>query len=746
MIRQSDLLAWLKNVDRDDAHLVGEKAANLGELIQNNFPVPTGFVLTSYAYVQFLKENKLEKPIAHLLNSINYSDPNSIKQVSFHIRRHITSAPFSSETTKQIFSYYEKLDIKIDQPRVAVRTSPIGISHSMPSSVVPHDSLLNINGESVLIHAIREVWASLYDAHAIHYRHTHQIKSEIKTAIIIQKMIDADFSGVVFTSHPVNGDKNAMIIEAIYGLGEHLKNKTVKPDQYVLNKQENIILFKKVQTQDTMLVKAAHQNKEVSINKKLQSIQKISDSAVYTISEVAKKLEKHYFFPQDIEWSIQNNQLFITEIQPLREIYKSNSDEKLELKKPFAQSISSLLIGEPGSPGVGVGKVKILSKLSDTNSVTPEHIIVVTDTTKEYEQAVRRSSGVIVEKGGKSSHTARIARQYGIPAVIGVSNAKKLLRPDMVITVKGNTGEVLKGNIKLASPYNAAPISNKKLNTNVYVSLTKFNANDQINALPHSGIASISMDSLIVQYGTHPKKVLHDKKLADFTSFIGKELGRIAKNEYPKSVICTLSQQYSADFRSLSGGKDYEPQKEINPLLGYRGSYRHINDPRLLELELSVIKSVRAFGYNNLYIAIPYTRSLKEFELMKKYIHNAGFRRGVNFKVWLTCATPTNAIHISKYIDSGVDGIIIDANTLSQLMNGIDRSNENVHHSFNDLEESVLEIYKHVTTISKKSKIPVIFNAEHLSLSPDLVEKVIEWGISGISTDPDTVYQLIQYL
>jgi pyruvate,water dikinase len=744
MVRQTDAIVWLKDVDRDDSHLVGEKAANLGELIQNKFPVPLGFVITSTAYAQFLRENKLEKPISHLLNSINYSDPNSIKQVSFHIKRLISSANFLPEISKQIFKYYEKLDPKSSHPRVAIRTSIIGIHSAMPSSIVPHDSLLNIEGESVLAHAIREVWASVYDADAIHYRHTQGKPHDIKTAIIIQKMINADISGLLFTSHPISGDKKTIVIEAVYGLGEYLKHPGVKPDQYLVNKSDNTITLKKIYSQHTMLVKGTVQNKEVSIHKKHTDQQKLPDTTIQIIAELAKRIENHYFFPQDAEWSIENKELYITETQPLRTSQNKDVLNEKPAPQKLQPTIKSLLVGEPASPGVGVGKIKILSKVSDCDTVRPGDVIVVQDTNKKFESAMRRSSAIIAEKGTRSSHTAFTARQFGIPAVVGVSQAKSILKNDMVVTVKGNTGEILQGNIKIASTYSPLESSEKKLKTNIYLSLTELK-NNRIHTLPYDSMI-LPIDIVLSHYGIHPKKALHDKKDSELTTFFVKEIGVIAKSSYPQNLICFLSEMSIGQFRSLIGGKEYEPSTENDSLIGYRGSYRHINDPRLIQMELGILKSVRSFGYNNLHIGIPFTRTYKEFELMKKYIHNAGFRRSTTCKIWYKCSTPSNVYQLTQIIDSGIDGIVIDAAILSQLVTGFSRENEHIAHALVELDSGVLELYKQIIVIGKKNKIPVIFDAKSISLSPDLIKKVLQWGVTNLSTTAEQLHQVRQQI
>lgn len=743
MVRQSDLVVWLKDVDREDIHLVGEKSANIGEMIQNKFPVPPGFVITAAAYTFFIRENKLEKPISHLLHSINYNDPNSIAQVSRHIKNLLTSAPFPQELSKQIFRYYERLDPKKANPSVAVRTSILAKHTAMPSSVIPHDSLLNIHGESSVAHAIREVWSTLYDANALQYRHHHNEREDaMKTALIIQEMIDSDKSGVAFTVHPFTGDKRTLIIEAIFGLGDHLKNKGVIPDQYILTKEPLLISDKKISSQRTLLVNAKLQYKEVAVQKKAQNSQKLSDDQILAVAEMAKKLEKHYFYPQDIEWSIEGGKLYIIETRPF--MLKENRPIETPQTSPklFSQShsVSTLLIGEPGSPGIGVGPIKIVNKISEVNSFLPGEVFVAKSTSAMHEPAMRRASAIIVEEGGRSSHTTYMARQFGVPAVIEVPNARKVLKNGLVVTVKGSSGEVLKGNLKLLTKYSPNSSDAVATKTSVYVEIDNTAHTERILSLPVKGVGDLSADTVIKSYGIHPKKVLHDKKTQEYTSFLAKEVGKVAKMVYPNPLIFSLSNGSTNMYRGLQGGRDFEPAQEENQISGYRGSFRHISDPRMLELELSVIRSVRSFGYNNVHIRVPFVRSVREFENMKQLIHKAGFRRSATCAIWMTCATPGNVLELDDYIRSGLDGVFIDAAILSHLITGYDRNNSEVAPGVNDMDSAVLQIYEQILSQCKKKKISVIFNGSNISLTHDLLEKLVEWNVQIISVLPESVH------
>lgn len=743
MVRQSDLVVWLEDIEREDIYLVGEKSAHLGEIIQSKFPVPRGFVLTIPAYTFFLKENKLQKPIAHLLNSINYNDPSSVRQVSGYIKKLIMSAPFPQNLSNQIFRWYDRIDTKTN-PLVAVRTSVLTHHAGILSSAVPYDAQLNVQGDAAVANAIREIWATMFDAKILQYCHTHkQSPTDLTTAVIVQKMIDAQSSGIVFTVHPTTGEKNTIIIEAIAGLGEYLKNKGVKPDQYTISKNDLSITDKRVAHQEEMLIRSAGKSKQIKLAKKSKSLQKVSDKDIVSLAEYAKKIEQYYFFPQDIEWAIENGQIYIIETKPLTAGYDFKPKETV--KPSFSHTVRPLLIGEGASPGIGVGFVKIVTKQSDIEKFRTGDVLVAKSTSPIFEPAMRRASAIIVENPLKNSHTAFSGRKFGVPTVIGVPNAYTSLKSGALVTVKGNSGEILKGNLKLVSSYKPHQ-EEIQIKTKVYISVTNLKTVQKSLSLPIDGVGSLSMDTILQTYGVHPKKIIHDKKTHEFLTFAMKEIASVAKAVYPKQVLFSLSDFDTRAYRSLQGGREYEPFSEKNNLLGYRGSFRYLSDPRVLQQELSLLTTLRASGYNNIQITIPYVRSVKEFTQMRSCIYKAGFKRSSTCKVWMTCATPANIYQLEEYVKEGLDGIILDADTLSQLITGYDRHNTELLYTIHDFNPIILSHYEMAINICKKHSIPAVFDATGISLTPDLTQKLVQWGIRAVNVIPESVYQVKEYL
>ena len=353
-------VVWFSEVDKEDIALVGGKGANLGEMAKADFPVPDGFITTAYAYFNFLKENNLEKKINHLVNTINFEEPHSLKQVSSHIKREIMSGVFSDDFKVEIYKYYKKLGGTLSDPLVAVRSSATAEDLPDASFAGQQETYLNVKGESNLILSIKKCWASLFEERAIFYRHENRFDhTKVGIAVVVQKMIASDKSGVMFTIDPVTNDKTKIVIEAIYGLGELIVQGKVTPDHFEVSKDKDKIEFKQINSQNVMLKKIGSENKEVGVSFLSKKRQKISDDEILKLYELGKKLEKHYFFPQDVEWAIENEKVYIVQTRPITTTNKKRKKEPLSVKNLGAP----ILKGDGASFGIATGHVRILEIL-----------------------------------------------------------------------------------------------------------------------------------------------------------------------------------------------------------------------------------------------------------------------------------------------------------------------------------------------------------------------------------------------
>ena len=731
-------ILWFNEVGKEDIPSVGGKGANLGEMTQAGFPVPNGFIVSAFAYFQFLKENNLTTKINHLLGTVNFEKPESLQQVSAHIKKLIVHEPMNDELIQTIFNSYEKLSGPLSDALVAVRSSATAEDLPGASFAGQQETFLNVHGDSNLILNIREAWASLFEPRAIFYRHEQKFDHfRVGIAIVVQKMIESDKSGIMFTIDPVTNDKTKVVIEAIYGLGEMIVQGKVTPDHYEVNKADLKIKQKQLATQKSKLVKAKGTNKEVTLSEKEGKKQKISDNLIIDLAVLGKKLERHYYFPQDIEWAVLDNKPYIVQTRPITTI----STHKIEDQSEQTKQLPLLLKGAPASPGLASGPVKIVKTVSDMNKMLPGDVMVAPQTNPDFVPGMKKAVAIVTDSGGRTSHAAIVSRELGIPAVVGTEHATETLKNDMVITVNGATGEVFKGGITKSQPITQAivPTNHIKTATRVYVNLAQPELAEKV-ALQHvDGIGLLRAEFIMANIGTHPKKLIHDGKKEVFVHTLADALEKFCSAFNPRPVVYRASDFKTNEYRGLIGGKEYEPV-ESNPMLGYRGAFRYMHDPEVFKLELDAIKLVRnKKNLKNLSLMIPFVRTVKELQEVKKILMKNDLHRSPSFKLWMMVEIPSNIILLDKFIEEGIDGISIGSNDLTMLILGTDRDNSEVAQEYDEQNEAVLWALEHAIKTAHKYKITSSICGQAPSLYPKLVEKLVQWGVTSVSVTPDTI-------
>lgn len=723
MVKPGAYVAWLKDLERDDIHLVGGKAANIGEMIQANLPVPIGFAVTTTAYTDFLRANNLEKKIDHLIGTVNFNDPNSLLQISRTIKKLVNTAPIPDEITRQIFTMYGRLDAKIHDPLVAIRSSLLSDTN------MPSESYLNIKGEAALMAKIREVWSQLFDVQEISSRqHGHTNRINGKIALVVQKMIQSEASGILFTIDPLTNNKNKVIINAIFGLGEYLEEGLTLPDLYEVDKKRLEIMNKQVVLQDTMLTKARTENKVVSVPKKFIRSQKISDDDIITLTQIAKQLEKHYFFPQDCEWAKEGGKIFVVET---KQITTTGIQEKP--KKGFSDiPLKALAIGEPIRRGIGIGPIRILQSVKDMKTVMRGDVIVLKQIASEYIPVLRKGAALICESNVRNAQIAQLFRELEIPTVIGVSRVRKILSNGMVVSVNGRTGEIIRGHLNRKDSFFPESVL-LPTKTKVFVTLDSTRLLEMVSSCISDGVGILKADCLIQEFGMHPKRIVHEKSGDLFVDAISDSVMRVCRSIYPNPVFYRFSDMDTDEYRKLSGGRDFE-LSESNPLLGYHGAYRHIHDPKVFELELKAIHNVRdRSGLNNLNLIIPSVRSVRELEQIKQLINDFGMRRSSTFQLYASCSTPANLFMLGDFIRKGIDGVSIDVDILATLLTGTDIKNDEVLPAFEHNNQALLWALEKAITECKTNGVAAIVHSSILSLNSDLIERLVDWGVTAVS-------------
>lgn len=745
MVRPHDLVVSLDDIDRDDSRYVGGKAANLGEMIQAKFPVPPGFAITSATYRHFLNENGLEKKMERLIAAINFENDNSLNQVSQELKKTIRSGKISEKLADEIFTYYDKLG---RNTFVAIRSSATGEDSKEASYAGQNGTFLNIRGEAVLADKIRDAWASLFAPRSIFYRHERR-RSDTKSgiALIVQKMVESDASGVIFTVDPITEDKSKVIIEAIFGLGEYIVQGKVTPDHYEVDKKTLQIIKKSKNTQLVMLRKVGGHNREVKVPLLKRNRQKISDNEIIELAKLALAIEKHYYFPQDIEWAKEKNKIYVVQTRPITTLggnRNSNQKGKIQEEDPkkfvFGNlNLKVLMIGEGASPGIAYGPVRKVRSAKELSKVKQGDVLVAPSTDPDYVTAMKKSSAIVTETGGRTSHAAIITREFGIPSVVGVHGVLSKLKDNEIVTVNGKTGEIYRGALIRSQNTNTDKFSSLKTATKVLVNLAEPELANEIASMNVDGVGLLRAEFMLAQIGVHPKKIIHDKKKKEFINKLTEGIATICEAFYPRPVLYRATDFKTNEYKNLKGGRHFEPD-EPNPSLGFRGTFRYIHDPQVFKLELEAIKVVREkLHLNNLSLMLPFIRTVKELEKAKQIIAGEGIRRSGTFKLFMMAEVPSNIILIDEFIKAGVDGVSIGSNDLTMLLMGIDRDNQEVATEFDERNPAVLWAIKRVIDACKKNKIPISICGAAPSVFPSLIEDLVKWGIDSISVFPDAV-------
>lgn len=749
MGKASKYIMWFSEIDKEDIALVGGKGANLGEMYTFNVPVPNGFVVTSKAYFDFLSANDLKGRIQKELKSLSLSDPQSLNMVSQRVERLIIGGKIPPDLAKEIINNYLKLGGLLSFARVAVRSSATAEDLPTASFAGQQKSFLNVSGEANVLTAVKECWASLFEARAIFYRQEKGFDHfKVGIAVPIQEMVPAEISGVMFTVDPISNLKNRIVIEAIYGLGEYIVQGIVTPDTYVVDKNTLEILHREIAKQEIQLTFAKGVNKKTDVPKSIQTRRKLKDSQIIELAKVGKRIHQHYFYPQDIEWTLWKGKFKIVQTRPITTL---NVDTTAEEKSMADHLVSRkpILVGQPASPGIASGPVQIIKTAREICKVAKGDILVTEMTTPEFVPAMKKVSAIIADSGGQTSHAAIVSRELGIPCIVGAKTATTFLKNEQIITVNGSNGKVYQGGMletkfpkpsltKISAVKRLSSTELVKTATKIYVNLGEPELAKEVSARNVDGIGLLRAEFLVAQIGSHPKKIIKDRKSHMFIDRLSIDIKTFCESFYPKPVIYRALDFKTNEYQNLVGGKAYEPQEE-NPFIGYRGAFRYLADPSVFELELEAIKKVRTkYKMDNLSLMIPFCRTPRELTEVKRIVVGNGLSRTSSFKLWLMVEIPSNVVLLPEFIKVGIDGVSIGSNDLTMLTLGVDRDNSQLSGVFNELDPAVLWMIETTIKTCLKNKITCSICGQAAS-NADLLDKLVQWGITSVSVNPDAI-------
>jgi len=726
------VVVWFNEVTKKDIPLVGGKGANLGEMTNAGIPVPPGFIVTAATYFDFMEKADLTDKIRTLLEPLDVHDSKQLQEIAAKVQELITDADIPPEIAVEIEQAY----IKMGKGLVAVRSSATAEDLPEASFAGQQATFLNVQGEKEVVTAVQECWASLFGARAIFYRQEQGFEHfKVGIAVPVQKMVQSEAAGVMFTIEPTSSDRSKIVVEAVLGLGEMIVSGDVTPDHYLISKDSMSIVNKEIKKQEWKLVlsesgKTKNTNIKIDLTPEEQASQKITDKDILFLANIGKRLEDHYQSAQDVEWAKEKGELFIVQTRPVTTIKKAAAVTQ-EVKAPV------LLSGSPASPGIASGPVKLVPDPSQIDKVLKGDILVAEMTTPDFVPAMKRAAAIVTDRGGRTAHAAIVSRELGIPCIVGSEGATATLKDGQMITVDGSSGKVYDGRIKIVVAAKIRAKKNIKTKTKLLVNLAQPDLVERVAARDVDGIGLLRAEFMVAQIGEHPSYMISHYRGNEFVDKLAEGLTTFVKAFHPRQVVYRTNDFKTNEYRALKGGERYEEIEE-NPMLGYRGASRYIADIETFKLELAAIKKVRE-KYNNLWVMIPFVRTVSELERTVKIMEEEGLKRSEDFKLWMMVEVPSNVILLEKFLAVGVDGVSIGSNDLTQLTLGIDRDSSKLADTFDERDEAVLLSLERVVKGAKAMGVTCSICGQAPSVYPEITEKLVSWGITSVSVSPDMI-------
>jgi pyruvate,water dikinase len=749
-------VAWLDDVRAADLSRVGGKAASLGELTGAGLPVPPGFVVTADTYRTFIEEAGIDAELFAAVD-IDPEDSASLAAASERARELITETPLPESVREEILAAYRSLGD--GEEFVAVRSSATAEDLPDASFAGQQETFLNVR-EAALLDRVRECWASLFSERAIYYRERQGFDHEtVDIAVVVQRMVDAGKSGVLFTSHPSTGAPRA-IVEAAWGLGEAVVSGAVSPDNYVADRETGRIEDVTVAEKRTMYVRDPETGetveRDVADDRATERV--LSDEEIERLVAIGARVEDHYGEPQDVEWAIHDGDVYMLQSRPITTITEGGDESATAANGSGAATATAtngaggtttngdesddLLAGLGASPGVVSGPARIVTTLDGLDKVGDGDVIVTEMTMPDMVPAMKRAAGIVTDEGGMTSHAAIISRELGVPAIVGTGGATSALEDGQLVTIDGDKGTVREGGGQ-QTPEEHEPVEEVRPKTPVKpMTATEVKVNVSIPAAAEraaatgaDGVGLLRTEHMALSLGQTPERYIERHGADAFADEIADGVRTVAEEFYPRPVRVRTLDAPTDEFRSLEGGED-EPV-EHNPMLGYRGIRRSLDKPEVFRAELGVFDRLYEMGYDNVELMLPLVNDAEDVYAAKRHMQAVGIdpaRRDWGVMI----ETPASALGIEEIAGAGIDFASFGTNDLTQYTLAVDRNNEHVADRFDDLHPAVLDLIGDVIETCRELDVETSICGQAGS-KPRMVTYLVEAGVSSISANIDAV-------
>lgn len=731
-----------EDLSKSDIGIAGGKGANLGELTQAGIPVPPGFVVTAETYEKFMEDSGINGEVMDILDRIDINNTKELQNASKEIKSIITSTPIPDDMSTLILEAYNQLSQRVgeDDVDVAIRSSATAEDLPEASFAGQQETYLHVSGNDDVIEYVRKCWASLFEARAIFYREENNFEhSKVFIAVVVQKMAHADKAGVMFTVNPSTGEEIALI-EGSWGLGEAVVSGDVTPDNYAVDKKTNKVTNVTISNKKVMYTndkKGTSIKIEVPEEKRNERV--LSDAELIELTEMGKKIQTHYDQPMDTEWAFENGTLYLLQARPITTL----GDVELNDSESNGDVGDVLVRGLGASPGMASGKVKIINDIDELDKIKESDIMVTTMTTPDMVPAMRRASGIVTDEGGITCHASIISRELGIPCVVGTGSATTTLKENSGVTLDGKKGLVFDGISEVISE--VAPIASTNVEAPI-VTVTEVKANvsmpeaaERAATTGADGVGLLRTEHLMLTAGVHPGKFIEEGREDELINIIADNVKIVVDAFYPKPVWYRTLDAPTDEFITLDGGEN-EPE-EHNPMLGWRGIRRELDQPEILKCEFKALKKLYDQGYTNIGVMIPLSQTPDELKQAKALCSEVGLEPHKDIDFGMMVEIPAAALTIEDYIDVGIDFVSLGTNDLTQYTLAVDRNNEFVAKHYSEEHPAVMKLIEMTIRKCAEAGIKCSICGQAGSV-PHIVEKLVAFGISSVSSNADAVAEV----
>ena len=734
---RSRLIRSFGELGRDDVMYAGGKGANLGELTRAGFPVPSGFVVGAPAYDEFVTQSGLRDRVAERLAGLDVDDAEALRRAADEVRTMVAAAPIPESVETELRQAYADLGA---ETAVAVRSSATAEDTEAASFAGMNETYLNVRGADAVVEAVRRCWASLFGARTVFYRAKRGFgQADMDIAVVVQRQLDVDRAGVMFTIDPSRGATDHVVIEGAFGLGEAVVSGRVSPDRYVVDKETLAVRAREIHSK-TSTIEARNTGgtfvREVDADE--ASRPTLTDDEARALAQLGIEVERHYGSPQDTEWAIdRDGKTWMLQSRPVTAVGHTTD-------APTDAAGTILLRGLGAAPGSASGPVCVLGALADAGQFSDGDVLVTRMTAPDWVPLMRRAAAIATDSGGMTCHAAIVSRELGIPCVVGTQDATKRLRDGELVTVDATLGVVTEGRSAPAVAAQAdaavrvAPAAGTT-GTALLLNLSEPSQVSRASALDVDGVGLLRAELMVIEAleGAHPRLLLEEGRGEEFVARMAEALTVFAAGFAPRPVTYRTIDFRTNEFRGLRGGDRFEPE-EANPMIGYRGVHRYVREPDLFALELDAIRRVWDAGRSNLHMMLPFVRTADELVACRALIDASGLPSRAGFELWVMAEVPSVLFNLERYAALGVAGISIGSNDLTQLLLGADRDSELLS-EFDERDPAVVAYLEQLIPRARSLGLKTSICGQAPSVHPEYAELLVRAGIDAISVNIDVV-------